>query len=86
VWDDAHADLSTPFEVTPPAGEGWLDVDLSGYNLMVSGDFYVGFLYPGGANDPSLGVDTTLPDGRSYEVPWQAFGNDYIVRAVVVSQ
>ena len=30
VWDDAHADLSTPFEVTPPAGEGWLDVDLSG--------------------------------------------------------
>jgi len=86
VWDDAHNDLITPLEVTPPAGEGWLDVDLSGYNLTVSGDFYVGFLYPGAAYDPSLGMDTTLPDGRSYEVPWQTVGNDYMIRAVVVSQ
>jgi hypothetical protein len=86
VWDTAHNDLLTPFTVTPSTGEGWLDVDLSGYNLTVSGDFYVGFLYPGAAYDPSLGVDTSNPDGRSYEVPWQAFGNDYMVRAVVVSQ
>ena len=86
VWDTSHADLITPFTTTPPAGEGWLDVDLSGYNLAVSGDFYVGFLYPGATYDPSMGVDTSNPDDRSYEVPWQTAGNDYMIRAVVVSQ
>jgi len=86
VWDTSHTDLITPFTTTPPAGEGWLDVDLSGYNLTVSGDFYVGFLYPGATYDPSLGVDTSNPDSHSYEVPWQTAGNDYMIRAVVVSQ
>ena len=36
--------------------------------------------------DPSIGVDATSPDGRSYEAPWQAFVNDYMIRAVVVPQ
>jgi len=50
----------------------------------VSGDFYVGFLYSVQHSDPSVGVDTTSPDGRSYEVPWEAFANDCMIRAVVV--
>jgi len=83
VWDAAHTDLIAPFTATPPAGMGWFDVDLSGYNLTVSGDFYVGFLYSVQHSDPSVGVDTTSPDGRSYEVPWEAFANDFMIRAVV---
>ena len=86
VWDTNHTDLITPFTTTPPAGVGWFDVDLSGQNLTVSGDFYVGFLYPGATYDPSVGVDTSSPDGRSYEVPWQTVNSDYMIRAVVVSQ
>lgn len=82
VWDTGHNDLITPFAATP-GGDGWLDVDLSSYGLTVSGDFYVGFLYTVDT-DPTLGVDTSSPDGRSYEVPWQAFGNDYMIHAVVV--
>ena len=72
VWNTAHGDLITPFTATPPAGIGWFNVDLSAYNLTVSGDFYVGFLYSAQHSDPSIGVDTASPNGRSYEVPWQA--------------
>jgi len=87
VWDTNHDDLITPFTATPSAGTGWFDVDLSSYNLTVSGDFYVGFLYSEQHSDPSLGVDTSDPDGRSYEVPWTEMTElDYMIRAVVVSQ
>jgi len=85
VWDANRNDLITPFTATP-SGDGWFDVDLSSHNLTVSGDFYVGFLYTVDV-DPTLGVDTSGPDGRSYEVPWiQQMGGDYGIRAVVVSQ
>lgn len=84
VWDVNHNDLIAPFAATPPAGEGWFNVDLSSYNLTVSGDFYVGFLYAAQHSDPSVGVDDSAPDGRSYEVPWSAYANDYMIRAVVV--
>jgi hypothetical protein len=87
VWDTDHVDLITPFTATPPAGTGWFDVDLSGHNLTVSGDFYVGFLYSEQHSDPSLGVDTSSPDGCSYEVPWiEMTGLDYMIRAVATPQ
>ena len=60
-------------------------MDLSGHHLTASGDFFPGFLSMQDY-DPSIGVDTTSPDGRSYEAPWQAFANDYMIRAVVVPQ
>ena len=82
VWDDNHADLIAPFTATP-AGDGWFDVDLSASNLTVDDDFYVGFLYTQDT-DPTLGADTSSPDGRSYEVPWEVkSGLDYMIRAVV---
>jgi hypothetical protein len=85
VWDANRSDLITPFTATPPTGAGWLEVDLSSYNLTVSGDFYVGFLYSEQHSDPSLGVDSSGPDGRSYEVPWIEMTNlDYMIRAVIV--
>ncbi len=83
VWDSDHNDLITPFTATPPAGIGWFDVDLTGYNLTVSDDFYVGFLYTVQHSDPSIGVDISAPDNRSYEVPWQQQGNDYMIRVTV---
>ena len=81
VWDTGHNDLITPFTATP-GGDGWFDVDLSGYSLTVNGDFYVGFLYTVDT-DPTLGVDTSSSDGRSYEVPWEVKNYDYMIRAVV---
>ena len=39
--------------------------------MVVSGDFYVGLLYSEQHSDPSIGVVTSDPDGRSYEVPWE---------------
>ena len=52
-------------------------------SVQVSGDFYVGFLHTV-AVDPTLGVDTSQPDGRSYEVPWEEKNLDYLIRAVLI--
>lgn len=82
VWDAAHNDLITPFSATPPAGEGWFQVDLSAHSLTVTGDFYIGFLSTA-AYQPDIGVDTSAPDGRSHEVPWEAASNDYMIRATI---
>jgi ligand-binding sensor domain-containing protein len=87
VWDDSHNDLITPFTANTDQ-DGWNDVDLSAYNVTVSGDFYVGFLHLEGYR-PALGVDTTSADGRSFEVDgayWEQQTSDYMIRAVVVEQ
>lgn len=84
VWDQNHNDLISPVTATP-VGDGWFDVELSAANLTVNDDFYLGFLY---TQDyaPTLGVDTSAPDGRSYEVPWEMKnGLDYMIRAVISS-
>jgi len=54
----------------------------------VSGDFYVGFLHLEDYR-PTLGVDTTSADGRSFEVDgayWEQRVSDYMIRAVVVQR
>ena len=90
VWDyAAHNNLITPFTANTTA-EGWNDVDLSAYNIVVSGDFCLGFLHLE-AYRPTLGSDFDPPIyGRSYEVDgayWQQqVGKDYMIRAVVVGQ
>ena len=84
VWDADRNDLMTPFTATPTS-DGWFDVDLSGQNVTVSGDFYVGYLHTVDV-DPTLGVDTSSPEARSYEVPWEEKSLDYMIRAVVSQQ
>ncbi len=89
VWDYAHNDLITPFTANTTQ-EGWNDVNLSAYNITVSGDFCLGFLHME-AYRPTLGSDFDPPIyGRSYEVDgayWQQqVGKDYMIRAVVVEQ
>ena len=87
VWDENHTDLITPFTANTDQ-DGWNDVDLSGYNITVNGDFYVGFFHLEDYQ-PTLGIDTTSADGRSFEVDgayWEQQTSDYMIRAVVVEQ
>ncbi len=87
VWDENHNDLIAPFTANT-GQDGWNDVDLSAYNLTVSGDFYVGFFHLEDYR-PTLGIDTTSADDRSFEVDgeyWEQQGSDYMIRAVVVEQ
>ncbi|MBC8263161.1 MAG: FG-GAP repeat protein [Anaerolineales bacterium] len=87
VWDENHTDLIAPFTANTDQ-DGWNDVDLSAYNVTVSGDFYVGFFHLEDYR-PTLGIDTTSADGRSFEVDgayWEQQISDYMIRAVVVEQ
>lgn len=85
VWDANRNSLGSPVPASPTQ-EGWFTVDLSGQNIVVSGDFYVGFLHTVGYQ-PTLGSDFSAPDGRSYEVDgayWeQQTGKDYLIRVTV---
>lgn len=88
VLDADMNDVITPFAQTP-SSTGWLEVDLSTYNINVRGDFYIGMEL---LNDfyPKLGVDRTNPDKRSFEwngTRWRREDyEDYMIRAVVESQ
>jgi hypothetical protein len=53
-------DLITPFDVTPSTS-GWFDVDLSGKNIVVSGDFYVAMQRRPTPRPPDLGRDHDAP-------------------------
>ncbi len=83
VWDLSHFDLLYPTITATPTGDGWFDVDISERNLTLNEDFYLGFKY---TEDyvPTLGVDTSAPDGRSWKWSWEAQNDlDYMIRAVV---
>jgi len=71
-----------------PSSAGWFDVDLTAYNIVVSGDFYISIEYLG--LDPPLGTDTTDPIRlRTYTrgnpgEPWELWQyEDLMIRAVV---
>jgi hypothetical protein len=86
VWDLEHNDLIAPVQVTPTT-EGWLDIDLSGYNLTPASDFFVGYLQTQANAYPWLGFDTTAPGDRSYSVPdWSRVlpaGSNAMIRVIV---
>jgi len=72
-----------------PAGTGWFDVDLSSYNIVVSGDFYISIEYLS-SQGPAIGMDTTSPiDLRTCsreppELLWEiSESSDLMIRAVV---
>lgn len=74
-----------------PLSTGWFDVDLSAYNIVVRGDFYISIEYLiAAASAPPIGCDTTGPiDLRTYSRenpgdPWELAENwDLMIRAVV---
>lgn len=82
---DGSTRLLGPLTVTATTLQSWLDVDLSSYNIIISGDFYVAMEFITRA--PTIGLDFSDPDGRSYEnnpSDWhQATTLDMMIRAVV---
>jgi hypothetical protein len=87
VLDTNKNDMITPFSETPTS-IGWYDVDLSSYGITVNSgvDFYVA-MESTVANQPSIGTDTSSPDGRSWahnKESWsQMEDRDYMIRAVI---
>ena len=82
---DGATPLITPFEVTPTQ-TGWFDVDLSGFDLTVTDDFYIAIEFIEDEN-PWIGYDKTDPDGQSYygqPADWTLWEDmDIMIRAVV---
>jgi hypothetical protein len=87
---DGAAELLTPPLEVKPTAIGWFNIDLTTYNIVVSGDFYVAMQYEA-KFDPSIGLDLTNPHSRSYvgsPGKWAPFGRgppagDLMIRAVV---
>jgi len=86
IWNDKHEDLIAPFQTTPTEG-GWFEVDLSGYEIYVDGDFLVGYVQVYADAYPWIGFDLTAPGDRSYTVPsWHPTlpaGSNVMIRVVV---
>lgn len=89
ITDANHNDLLVIPILPPDWGEYWVDVDLSSYDIAVSGDFYIAMEFTTYCS-PSLGVDSSGPvDGRShwYEpgTGWvQDLNYDYMIRVEIV--
>jgi hypothetical protein len=87
IMDQSRADIVPSFLQTPSA-TGWFDVDVLAKQVSVTSgvDFYVGAEWTV-ANAPTLGVDTSSPDGRSWKfngASWsQLPTGDYMIRAIV---
>ena len=87
-WDDMAGTPGTDllYEVGATAIENdWLEIDVSGEDLMVDGDFVVGF---GSINTTTfLGFDGDLDNGRSWDLDggaWSSWNEAYLIRAVVM--
>ena len=85
VMDDDRRDLTSPLNVTPTE-EGWIDVDLTQYNVQIRRDYYIGMehLYD---YRPYLGGDRTDPDPeRSWKwdtASWATYRHDYMIRSTI---
>lgn len=85
-WSGSQPGTSLLFTtaVTSPANQDWTVVDVSGENLMVAGDFVVGF----GSLDEIVHIayDENLNNGRSWDYSggsWSSWSEAYLIRAVV---
>ncbi|HAH59710.1 MAG TPA: hypothetical protein DCL86_16335, partial [Bacteroidales bacterium] len=86
-WNESTSMPSTTQLYTTPAEvveDNWMEVDISAANLMVDGDFVVGF---GSINDSSyLGFDAALNNGRIWDFEdgvWASWTETYLIRAIV---
>ncbi|WP_455279212.1 hypothetical protein [[Eubacterium] cellulosolvens] len=84
--NDGNSIIFGPLAVTPPSQDVFFDVDLSSYDIIVSGDFWVAWEWAVDYN-PTIGLDIDDPDGRSYYGTigsWSQFQTqDIMIRAVV---
>lgn len=75
---------STLSNKTATSVPGWDDTDLSGLNVTVSEDFYVGIQYDG-SNKPTFGFDP-VNNGRAWDndgTGWSAWNETYFMRATI---
>lgn len=86
-WDEGGATPTTTQLNTTPAQivpDAWMEVDISSANLMVEGDFVVGF---GSISEVGfLGYDENLNNGRIWDLDggvWASWTEAYLIRAIV---
>lgn len=87
-WDDVSGMPSNDllFETSANAiDNNWFELDISGNNLMVNGDFVVGF---GSINETTfLAYDENFDNGRSWDYDhdgsWASWNEAYLIRAIV---
>jgi hypothetical protein len=82
VYDASLSELTPPGITTKPSSTGWWNIDLSGYRIIVTGDFYVSMEWIS-TSSPYLGGDATYPawDGRSWIYTngvWEHDDTDFI--------
>ncbi len=66
VLDSSFTELIIPGHTTPPVEAGWNDVDVSGYGLVFTSDFYIAIEYTEPLEN-YLGIDENGPfSGRSW--------------------
>jgi len=86
LTSDGTGDLpgTTPVIFTTTHG-GWNDIDLSGQNIIVSGDFWIAYKWLGPNNSPCIAYEYSST-GRSFKGSpgsWTQFDDTYMIRAVV---
>ncbi|GAB1405445.1 hypothetical protein MASR1M74_26260 [Lentimicrobium sp.] len=85
-WDENALMPTTLLHTTAAevVADNWLEVDISSENLMVDGDFVVGF---GSINATAyLGFDAGLNNGRIWDFvdgEWSSWTEAYLIRAIV---
>jgi len=68
-------------ELTTALDEQWVDIDVSGDNLHVDGDFMVGF---GSVNAPTFFGDDGKLNKKRLAQAWDSWNEAYLIRAVVL--
>ncbi|HSG68719.1 MAG TPA: T9SS type A sorting domain-containing protein [Bacteroidales bacterium] len=87
-WNNTQPGTTVLYNSTQLAANGeWVEVDVSGENLNVNGDFVVGF--GSFTEDAYLGYDKNLNNGRSWDYfesqqIWMTYDEAYLIRAVVL--
>lgn len=85
-WEGTQPGTDVVYMEPATAVDGdWVEVDVSGQDIMFEGDFVVGF---GSINGTTfLGYDANLNNGRSWDFDnvstWASWNEAYVIRAVV---
>jgi len=80
-------------EVRTPSQDGWFTIDISDSDIIVDGEFYVGWQFKYAA-PPWLGVDSSPPHHKSSVIGWEGSiwsdypkdDEDYLIRVLVCEQ
>jgi hypothetical protein len=89
VYNSDRSTELASFNYTLPTGTGWVNISLSSLDIIVNGDFYIGYETHPNATGPILYYDKNVTiDNRSYTYNitsgmWEQYQYDFMIRAVV---